>query len=133
MSIYFILYCVIKYFITVLANPTTNVINDYILRCPKQQYWCNHHCIHITNYVCDGGNHCGGTDEKYCDHTVSLHQQMFINQNWFFFQFYHVKLCNKDGFKCGKQCVPKELVCDGKYDCLDGSDEVDCSTYSWFL
>jgi hypothetical protein len=38
------------------------------------------------------------------------------------------QVCNKDGFRCGRQCVPKELVCDGKHDCLDGSDEDDCSS-----
>lgn len=38
--------------------------------------------------------------------------------------------CNTDEYECrlSKQCVRKELRCDGKFDCLNGKeDELDCS------
>ncbi|OWA52411.1 putative Sortilin-related receptor [Hypsibius exemplaris] len=32
-----------------------------------------------------------------------------------------------DGFRCGRTCNPHAWLCDGDRDCLDGSDERDCS------
>lgn len=26
-------------------------------------------------------------------------------------------------FKCGRECIPKNLLCDGEYDYLNGEDE----------
>ncbi|XP_046648599.1 tolloid-like protein 2 isoform X1 [Daphnia pulicaria] len=97
----------------VVIEPTTDLSN-VVWRCPKQHYYCNDYergCVHTNYYICDGQYHCE-MDENYCDQT----------------------LCVKDdGFKCGRQCVPKELVCDGKYDCLDGSDEDGCSVKCEYL
>lgn len=36
--------------------------------------------------------------------------------------------CQSDEFKCGDgTCIKNELICDRKYDCQDGSDELSCS------
>lgn len=36
--------------------------------------------------------------------------------------------CEASQFRCsdGKACISLSAVCDRKYDCPDGSDEVDC-------
>ncbi|XP_046637860.1 uncharacterized protein LOC124316144 isoform X2 [Daphnia pulicaria] len=71
-------------------------------RCPRKYFSCSWNCNHAeASFVCNGVNDCrNGRDEQYCDQSVC-----------------------KEGFKCGRQCIPKELVCNGQHDCLDGSDE----------
>jgi hypothetical protein len=35
--------------------------------------------------------------------------------------------CRDDEFYCGGQCIERERVCDGRPDCVDYSDELNCT------
>ena len=38
---------------------------------------------------------------------------------------------NQSHFQCihrEKECIPRYLICDGEFDCTDGSDEYSCDT-----
>ena len=38
--------------------------------------------------------------------------------------------CGRDQATCQNQdCIPRDYVCDGDYDCTDRSDELNCSKY----
>lgn len=42
--------------------------------------------------------------------------------------------CNKDQAVCRNgECISRKYVCDGDYDCMDTSDEQDCSKDTSFL
>jgi hypothetical protein len=79
--------------------------------------------------VCNGENNCiAGRDENYCDQNVSQKKNNYLTRSLTYLliamksYLYTSQIC-KDGFKCGRQCIPKELVCNGQHDCVDGSDE----------
>lgn len=41
----------------------------------------------------------------------------------------YVTLCTENEFRCWNnlECIRKRFVCDGRNDCLDGSDEKNCT------
>lgn len=46
----------------------------------------------------------------------------------FFPEFSETRNCTAIEFKCreGNKCIPGAAVCDGRHDCKDHSDELDC-------
>lgn len=57
---------------------------------------------------------------------IALYQ---INTSVSFLESYHFEdsCSNLDDFSCGEgKCIPKEKRCDGKNDCPDNRDELNC-------
>lgn len=68
---------------------------------------------------------------------MKLIVMMIFYNNWCFrfkllqsYHFFQGKTCSSNSFACssGDQCIPKNLKCNGKKDCKDGSDEQSCPT-----
>lgn len=102
--------------------------------CSSEQFYCSNTriCIPLT-WVCDGGSDCEyGEDEDsaICDSlTKSTSTLLSLNKSSSTSMDLVYNLCSANQFKCGNgQCIDVNLVCDGKGDCFDGTDEgVGCS------
>lgn len=103
-------------------------------QCLPRQFECEDlfgkkKCI-LEEWRCDRHIDCkNGIDEEDCDYSQRPETQLqlinaFDNTN---------KLnCSDDQFLCKniKECVPKSAICDGRKNCLDGTDEWECAESS---
>jgi hypothetical protein len=97
-----------------------------LFRCPNEMRYIN------ISWVCDGLSDCSNSaDEEpvLCPTTTLIPPE---NPS---FLTLSPQLCSSNEFECvSGQCVDANLVCDGQYDCLDGTDEgVGCGKFNLFV
>ncbi|XP_069081125.1 sortilin-related receptor [Pleurodeles waltl] len=100
-------------------NPTTAAAAS----CLPNHFRCNNGACILNMWVCDGYKDCiYGSDEEGCP--TSIHNSTPTT---------NVRgRCQVYEFECQQktECIPNWKKCDGHRDCLDGTDEVHCSTSS---
>ncbi|XP_055692338.1 low-density lipoprotein receptor-related protein 1 [Lutzomyia longipalpis] len=95
--------------------------NGCMLECRHGQIYCTPKGCINESHICDGIVDCfDARDEQQCENaTVSDNKTIRIEVT-----------CGRDEFKClnGLECFSHHLRCDSVFDCLDRSDEMNCTT-----
>lgn len=118
-----------------------DVVEDYEAdNCNKNQHACDKYTCIDDDQVCDGIVDCiNASDEIDCDYIYIKRWEEYQRVNGQLGKFdlpfqnsiddTSLDGCSRYEHPCDDGCINALNVCDGKRDCLDGTDEEDCSNF----
>jgi len=119
-----------------IDNDVVAITEDYeIDNCSKTQHACDKYTCIEEDQVCDGIVDClNASDETDCDYIYFKRLEEHLRTNKLIEFTSNVLLedtlldgCNSYKHPCDGTCIDVLNVCDGKRDCLDGTDEENCT------